>query len=465
MVLKARKATLASRAGAGLVAGAFALAPLAADDAAATASPATFHEHVLPIFRARCIGCLGGERPKGGLGLETLESSLVGGDEGAVIVPGKPEESLLYLLISGAREPRMPPKNKGKVEDAERAVIRAWIAAGCQAGVKLAAAPYSSPLAAPVYARAPVLRALAHSADGRRLYIAGFREILVHELDDAGAPVSPRLPAARWIGEAEQINAIEISPDGGTLAAAGGNPARFGEVQLRDAASGVLRRFARIGKDTLFAAAFSDDGRRLAVSGTGRSIHVLDIETGALVHQAELHADWILGLAFDAGGAQLVSGSRDRTLKVSSAIDGKLLQSLGDLGGQVLRVVRRPGARQVLAAGESRVPVLFDLEGMKELRKFEGQPGAVLAAAFSRDGKLLAVAGAAAELRVYDADSGARKATLATPERWVYTLSFSPDGRRLAAAGHEGAVRLYALEGEREAASFIPAPIGRWMEF
>lgn len=436
-------------------------------DADPESKPTTWHADVAPIFKKLCVGCHGGTRtagkkPKGDLNLETLDLALKGGEEGDDIVPGKPDESLLYLLITGKEKPVMPPRNKGKITSEEIAVIRAWIEGGCTPGeVPVNAVPYSRPLEAPVYSRAPAVRALAYSRDGAMIYVAGFREILAYRVGLEGAS----FPAARFVGESEQINALELSPDGGLLAAVGGNAARFGELQLWDVKRGQLARHIRIGQDTLYAIAFSPKGDYIAVAGTDRAIHVFETASGKEVYVSEIHADWIFGLAYSDDGSKIASGSRDKTVKVSTAVDGKLIKNLADLKGHVLRVVARPGTNHVIAAGEARIPVLFDLAEMKELRKFETQPGVILASAFSADGKLLAVGGASGEVRVYVVEDGKKKASFAVPGRWIYTIALSPGGQDIAVAGHNGRVYIFDIETAKEVYSFVSVPIGRLMRF
>ena len=65
-----------------------------------------------------------------GLALTSAEGLLKGGKRGAVVVPGKPDESLLFKLVSGG-PPRMPltgePLSKPEIE-----TIRQWIEQGAK---------------------------------------------------------------------------------------------------------------------------------------------------------------------------------------------------------------------------------------------------------------------------------------------------------------------------------------------
>lgn len=96
------------------------------------ATPQFYTDYVLRIFQANCYRCHSGMNHRGGLQLDTREHILRGGKDGAVIVPGHPEQSLLVKLIrheGPGREP-MPMPPKGKLSDADIATVTRWIEAG-----------------------------------------------------------------------------------------------------------------------------------------------------------------------------------------------------------------------------------------------------------------------------------------------------------------------------------------------
>ncbi|MBM4112274.1 MAG: hypothetical protein FJ253_02695, partial [Phycisphaerae bacterium] len=66
-----------------------------ADSGGAARTPASLWPKVAAIFEARCIDCHGPTRRKGGLRLDAPEAIERGGDDGAIIVAGKPDESEL----------------------------------------------------------------------------------------------------------------------------------------------------------------------------------------------------------------------------------------------------------------------------------------------------------------------------------------------------------------------------------
>ena len=88
----------------------------------------TYSKDIRPLFEASCFRCHGEERPKGKLRLDSLESTLKGGEDGKVVVSGDSKKSLLVAAISQINiEIAMRPKrvNEGvQVGQAESSLRR-----------------------------------------------------------------------------------------------------------------------------------------------------------------------------------------------------------------------------------------------------------------------------------------------------------------------------------------------------
>lgn len=87
---------------------------------------------VQPILQTNCYRCHGGMNHRGGLVLDTKAGMIKGGHDGAVIVPGHPEQSLLIKLIrhEGPANDPMPMPPKSKLSDADIATVTQWVQAG-----------------------------------------------------------------------------------------------------------------------------------------------------------------------------------------------------------------------------------------------------------------------------------------------------------------------------------------------
>src|SRR5262249_14492789 len=96
---------------------------------AAEPVPPTFNAHVRPLLKAYCFECHGeGEKLKGGLDLRLRRLLVKGGDSGASIVGGKPDEG---RPTERGRGGEMPPSKKKRTA-AEIEVLKRWIAAGAK---------------------------------------------------------------------------------------------------------------------------------------------------------------------------------------------------------------------------------------------------------------------------------------------------------------------------------------------
>ncbi len=104
---------------------------------AATPDPAGtdfFEKNIRPLLTQKCYECHSGSpaTSKGGLLLDTNAGVLAGGDDGPVIVPGKPDASMVIRALGYQDESlQMPPKSAGgRLTDAQISLVRQWIAMG-----------------------------------------------------------------------------------------------------------------------------------------------------------------------------------------------------------------------------------------------------------------------------------------------------------------------------------------------
>jgi hypothetical protein len=88
----------------------------------------TFEEHVLPIFKARCIRCHAGAEPQAGLRLITRKDVYQGGKSGPAIRLNAAESSRLWVKIASNEMPEGGPPLSAE----EKGVIRTWINEGAK---------------------------------------------------------------------------------------------------------------------------------------------------------------------------------------------------------------------------------------------------------------------------------------------------------------------------------------------
>lgn len=118
------------------------------DEPAAAAGTVDFTRDIQPILVENCVKCHGPEKQKGELRLDSAEAIQAGGENGPVLVAGKPAESALCKLVSlPADHPDRMPANGDPLKPEQIALIAKWIEQGASFAVMVdsgATVPVSS---------------------------------------------------------------------------------------------------------------------------------------------------------------------------------------------------------------------------------------------------------------------------------------------------------------------------------
>ena len=433
--------------------------------------PVSYHKQIQPLLQARCQGCHQASIAGGKLVLTSYAEFMKGGASGPSVIKKKPDSSPLMEYLTGKRD--LMPKGGPPLSNEELGLFRTWIAQGANDDTPVTHDPID-PAHPPVYVKPPVITALAYAPDGQTIAVSGYREILLDKTDGSGL-------AGRLIGQSEKILSLAYSPDGKMLAAVGGSPARFGEVQFWDAQAGKPINALLNTADTLFGASFSPDGKELAFGCADNSVRVIGVPDGHQIMRLDNHSDWVFSTAFveDSKHAlHVLSTGRDQAIKLTLVEGASFIDDINTHTSAYRCMARNPnppkGAdgkpeEQVVAAGDDGIPRLYKIfrtqvrtmnqEDHNLVRAFERQPGVSACIAFSPDGSLFAVGGEADVVNIYKAADGTKVASLKGHKGVLYALVFRPDSKQLATGGFDGMVRLYDLPTGKLAKSFVPVPI------
>lgn len=401
-----------------------------------------FAKDVAPIFARHCVGCHAGAVKMGGLDLDTVESILKGGNNGAVVTPGKSAESRLLLMVSGKATPAMP-LGGDSLAAGEIDLIRGWIDAGAKGSAKVRVSDLnrvSQPKIAPRKPVTPQIGALAYSPDGSTIALGTYQEV---RLADANGKA-----LATLTGHVEQVRAVAFSSDGKRLAAVGGLPGRKGEIKIWDVASRKELRSFSGHSDCIYAVAFSPDGKTVATASYDRMIYLWDPASGEKIRTLKDHIDAIYALAFTPDGSRLISASADRGVKVWNPATGERLYTLSEPLDGLNALAVHPSGTLIAAGGLDKTIRVWKLgdKGGTLVNSLIAHEDAILQLAFSPDGRYLASSAADRTIKVLRTEDLSEVKLLPKQSDWVTSLRFAPDGRHFAAGRFDGSLEIYELD-------------------
>ena len=290
----------------------------------------------MPFLEDQCLACHDEGFETSGLSMATVEAMQKGGRRGPAFVAGKGSESLIVQFLDGTRQPQMPPKTS--IPRDQIAVIKRWIDQGAKVdaldpeSARIAEARKAAESAAFASDAPPPVTSLAYSPDGKRLAVAGYREILV--IDPATGRTTA--PARRFSRPGDvrspSTPTASDSPARGARRAGRGKSASGSGTRTQWREAGVLRGH----DDTVLALAWRPKSDQIATSSLDKQILVWDAASGKVVRTIKSHADIVSALAFSPDGTRLASGSADKTAKVYDAETGLQVAGLSSHNEAVL---------------------------------------------------------------------------------------------------------------------------------
>jgi WD40 repeat protein len=420
------------------------LARMGSTPAQAEDKPVSFFHEIRPILRQNCNGCHHPGKTKGQFDLTTFTALSKGGKHGSSFKAGDPQKSRIVDAISGD-DPAMPEEGDPLSKE-EIATIDRWIAEGARDDTPAEGEAHRL-AAPPIYHALPAISAIAWSPAGDVLAVSGFHEVLLHTGD--GSQLIGRL-----LGESPRIEALAFSADGKFLAVAGGAPSEYGEIQIWEVATRQLLRSIKTTNDSVYGVSFSPDAGRVAVGCADKTVRVFSVSDGKELMKSDIHIDWVFGTAFSIDGEHLVTASRDKALKLIEISTGRLIDDVSRPREALFCLARNPREDLVVAGGDGGALRLFKMEPRggrlaegddKEnsfVREFEKLPGPIHSLAYSPDGKLIAAAAESGEARVFNAGDGKRLSILKS-EGAIFGITFNPEGKLVALGGADGKVRVF----------------------
>jgi WD40 repeat protein len=299
-----------------------------------------------------------------------------------------------------------------------------------------------------IAAPSPQIYSMGWRPDGAVIALGGYKET---RLVDAKS----RKPITTLSGHADAVRALAFSKDGKWLAAAGGLPARSGEVKLWDVASQSVVRTIAGHADCIYAVVFSPDGSTLATAGYDKVIKLWEVASGKEIRTLRDHIDAVYALAFTPDGKRLVSGAADRSVKVWDVAAGTRLYTLSDATDSISTIALSPDGQLVAAGGSDktiRIWKLGEKEGKLESTLIAHED-TILKLAWSPDGRYLASTSADRSIKLFHAADLSEVQTIAKLPDWAFGLEFAPNGKSFAAGFFNGQLQIYEVDHDKVLAS------------
>ncbi|WP_040888814.1 c-type cytochrome domain-containing protein [Zavarzinella formosa] len=456
----------------------------------------SYYKDVRPIFQQHCQGCHQPAKSLGGYVMTAYPDLFKKGDsEQPGVVASKPADSLLVKLLGEVQGRARMPKGKEPLPEPQVKLITKWVEEGAIDDTPASAkAPLVDAAHPPVYEALPVVSALAFSPNGQLLAVSGYHEVILRSADGSKL-------VARLVGLSERVQSLAFSPDGKWLAVSGGDPGRFGEVQIWDVEKTALKISIPVSYDTVYGVSWSPDSKLVACGCADNTIRAFEALSGKQILFQGAHADWVMGTSFSQDGQHLVTVSRDRSVKLTEVPTNRFVDNVtsitpGALKGGLLAVEVRPvpplakDAKpkmavvpkdtpgvpaklydELLVAGADGQPRLYKMhrevkrvigDDSNKVRDYEKLPGRIYGVAFNKTGSAFVVGSSldgVGEARVYETESGKRVATCEGVKTPVYAVTFSPDGKTVVTGGFDGIIRFNDAATGKMISEVVPVPL------
>ncbi len=394
-----------------------------ADDAIAPLDPmlgrpVEFYTDVHPILQAKCLACHSTAVAENELVLETAESILKGGASGAGVVPGKPEESYMYLVSTRGDEPAMPPlPNKAQAKSLtprELGILKQWIQEGAQGGTM----PTDADLAwQPIPETYKAVYSLEVSPHQRYIYAGRGNRIFVYDMltkQEVTRLTDPALVAIQkeglplyggGVAHRDFVHSLALSPDGKLLASGGYRIVKLWEKSAPEKLNELdLTTKIRTG-------AVSSNGTWAAFVLEDNSVKLWNLINGSLGPAINAGEQKVQAIAFAADSETVVTATETGIVKVWNLGDGKQLSETNTAKPITHLAVRKTGPQLITAHDDNILrawawPVADSVGEVQPVQQYSGHTQAITAlTVLSNDTELL-TGSRDATVKLWNLDNG-----------------------------------------------------------
>jgi WD40 repeat protein len=429
--------------------------------------PVSFEKDIRDIFELNCVACHYEGGAESRLVVENASGMLKGGKRGAGIVPGKPDESLIYLVAARKKTPHMPPL-PNKVEAAaltpkELGTLRQWIVEGAKSdekdsGTQVNWQPIPSGMTASyAVALAPWADRVAASR-ANQLSIFGVHTGAETKLLDPNLAAIKLEDQAMYPGGAAHrdfVHSVAFHPNGRMLASGG-----FRVVKLWEQPQNV--QTSKIPLGAVAADVDINVDKQLAAFGTQQNtVTIRSLADGKEIKKLEGHTGPVSGVALTADASQLVSGSQDKSIRIWTVETAAIVRQI-DTPSPVHDLCLTLDGKQIISGHDDGIirvwnvaapePALPEGEVENPVRELKGHSKPVRSVVLILPAGQLVVSGADDNTaRIWTISNGRATRTL-NHGGPVVSVAARPDGKFIASASSNNTAKLWDASNGKQIA-------------
>jgi WD40 repeat protein len=305
------------------------------------------------------------------------------------------------------------------------------------------------------------ISAVSFAPDESQLAVGGERGLQLWRLTAHGVEKAWDSRSPFNADELQLVTAAAWSSDGKQLAVAGEkNGLRLLNAQTGQLTAQWLHDLSETAELNLKTLAFAPTQPHLAAGGTltnaesGQTRHllyVLDLITGKLLATRAEHKDPLTATAYSPDGRWLVTGSRDGRILWWDAAS---YQRSGEITlpdkAPVLALAFDAQGKTLATAGEKQGVVLWDTATRQPRLQLAGHAEDVTSLQFTADGQRLFTASKDQTIKLWDTATGQEVVTYKMTNGEPRVLAFAPRSRALAVSSDKGQIKLWRQPDNRQ---------------